>query len=316
MSNFTGSKCIVCDKEFNDNDDIVVCPECGTPYHRECYSKEGRCINTELHESGKSWTDINEQQEDENSRKKCPHCQTLNRPHAIICENCGASLVDGLDFQQNAQTENPDGQAAGMNRNPYGGAAFDPDDKYCGMDPEEKFDDVTLSEAADFIGTNRFYYLTLFKRMKETGKKISLNVICLLFPQFYFANRKMWAETILTVLITVLLSVPYTIYVMYAAGTVYEMPYSFSIDTDKFELMINITNYISLAFRILLCMFANWLYYRHMVKKIKTIKKASGDGALEKIRLSGGTSFANIVIAFGIQFLLTAVAFICFMYLK
>ena len=34
MSNYLGSKCIMCGQEFKENDDIVVCPDCGTPYHR------------------------------------------------------------------------------------------------------------------------------------------------------------------------------------------------------------------------------------------------------------------------------------------
>ena len=177
MSNFTGSKCIICENEFNDNDDIVVCPECGTPYHRECYQKEGKCVNVRLHDQGKSWSD-SEYADNENSRKKCAHCGTVNKPHAIICENCGASMVDGLDFQQNDQNGSYSGSAPNMNQgfNPYG-AGFNPDDKYCGMNPDEEFDDIKLSEAAEFIGTNKFYYLTLFKRMKETGKKISLNAM-------------------------------------------------------------------------------------------------------------------------------------------
>ena len=86
VSNFTGSKCIICENEFNDNDDIVVCPECGTPYHRECYQKEGKCVNVRLHDQGKSWSD-SEYADNENSRKKCAHCGTVNKPHAIICEN-------------------------------------------------------------------------------------------------------------------------------------------------------------------------------------------------------------------------------------
>ncbi len=35
MINFTGIKCPVCGKAFTDEDDIVVCPKCGAPYHRE-----------------------------------------------------------------------------------------------------------------------------------------------------------------------------------------------------------------------------------------------------------------------------------------
>ena len=55
MATYTGAKCKVCQEPFKDGDDIVVCPDCGTPYHRECYKKAGKCINDELHESGGSW---------------------------------------------------------------------------------------------------------------------------------------------------------------------------------------------------------------------------------------------------------------------
>lgn len=37
---FTEYKCPVCDKQFKKGDDIVVCPECGAPHHRECYEKK------------------------------------------------------------------------------------------------------------------------------------------------------------------------------------------------------------------------------------------------------------------------------------
>ena len=31
MARYTGNHCPVCEQEFTDNDDIVVCPDCGTP---------------------------------------------------------------------------------------------------------------------------------------------------------------------------------------------------------------------------------------------------------------------------------------------
>ena len=73
---------------------------------------------------------------------------------------------------------------------------------------------------------------------------------------------------------------------------------------------------MTMAFRVILCLFANWLYYRHMIRKVKTIKNTAGDDSVQKIKVSGGTSFLNIVIAFGVQFLLTAAALLCFIYLK
>ncbi len=49
MSRFEGYICPVCMKKFTENDDIAVCPECGTPHHRECYLKNGRCALEEMH---------------------------------------------------------------------------------------------------------------------------------------------------------------------------------------------------------------------------------------------------------------------------
>ncbi len=41
--------CPVCKADFTVEDDIVVCPECGTPHHRECWFSTGKCANTALH---------------------------------------------------------------------------------------------------------------------------------------------------------------------------------------------------------------------------------------------------------------------------
>lgn len=136
------------------------------------------------------------------------------------------------------------------------------------------------------------------------------------FLSFSLQTEKCGPETILTIIVTVLLSIPYMIYSMYLIGTSYDLPYSININTDSFEIIVTIANYMTMAFRVILCLFANWLYYRHMIRKVKTIKNTAGDDSVQKIKVSGGTSFLNIVIAFGVQFLLTAAAFLCFIYLK
>ncbi len=45
-------KCPVCDKLFNESDDIVICPHCGTPHHRDCYNQLGHCANSSRHKEG------------------------------------------------------------------------------------------------------------------------------------------------------------------------------------------------------------------------------------------------------------------------
>ena len=38
-----GEKCPVCGAYLFDEDDVVFCPECGAPHHRECYNAVGHC---------------------------------------------------------------------------------------------------------------------------------------------------------------------------------------------------------------------------------------------------------------------------------
>lgn len=308
MANFTGLECIICKEKFTDHDDIVVCPQCGTPYHRECYAKEGSCVNTKLHEEHKSFAQEQAEAGAE-EQKRCSHCNTLNKPHAIICENCGASLVDNLNFGSSQQNFNSSGTQGGSQNINFDGFSFNPQDKYCGLDPTETFEEeISVSEAADFIGTNTPYYLMLFKRMKETGKKITLNLVCIFFPQLYFANRKMWMETLITIFLTTILSIPSTLY-MLASDNSLGLLNSIDVKSTSFELISRITNFASMGVSVLACLLANWLYYRHMIRKIRTIKSRSdgSEGEIkEKIQCTGGTSLISVFIAFAIQMTLMA----------
>ena len=49
--------CPVCNRKFEEGDDVVYCPECGTPHHRDCYKAVGHCVNRGLHASGYSYYD-------------------------------------------------------------------------------------------------------------------------------------------------------------------------------------------------------------------------------------------------------------------
>ena len=46
MPKYYGCPCEGCGKPLTLQDDIVVCPDCGAPYHRTCYEKLGRCIHS------------------------------------------------------------------------------------------------------------------------------------------------------------------------------------------------------------------------------------------------------------------------------
>ena len=52
---YSDYKCDGCGRVFQNDDDIVVCPECATPQHRECYKEKGGCVNAHLHAEGFQW---------------------------------------------------------------------------------------------------------------------------------------------------------------------------------------------------------------------------------------------------------------------
>ena len=49
MPKYYGCPCEGCGKPLTLQDDIVVCPDCGAPYHRVCYEKLGQCIHRPAH---------------------------------------------------------------------------------------------------------------------------------------------------------------------------------------------------------------------------------------------------------------------------
>ena len=49
MPKYYGCPCEGCGRPLALTDDIVVCPDCGAPYHRSCYEKMGLCIHAPAH---------------------------------------------------------------------------------------------------------------------------------------------------------------------------------------------------------------------------------------------------------------------------
>lgn len=311
MPNYTGCQCAVCQNTFRKDDDIVVCPDCGTPYHRSCYASKGKCVNTALHEFGQSWQELHRSKLAE---RECPNCRHINAPDARYCSICHTPMQSA--GQQNGTAPNiniilPDGQTMTLN----------PNDQCCGMNPEEELEGERLGDVADFVGNNTLYYLPLFKRFKETGKKISVNLPALLFPHLYFANRKMWLMTFLTILVMTICGIPSiltNIEAAYTAESTIEMYQEYGMDpetilgplisfiqaNESLILSLDILFYCAqLGLRVLLCVFANWFYYRHALKHVRRVRLSGMSHKMKQmiLRSEGGTNLFNILGAAGIS---------------
>ncbi|HEX2985773.1 MAG TPA: RING finger protein [Caproiciproducens sp.] len=220
MTDYTGMKCPVCGNVFTASDDIVVCPDCGAPYHRECYAHEGKCVFTEKHGTPDAWKppEKTEDNRKNDSAKRCPRCGFPNSENALFCEHCGQSLTNTRqDFQGSPQNggyqpfgspfpnqpgDSPQGGFPGQ-QVPF---VFDP---MGGVNPNEPIDDVPAGDVAKLVQNNTQYYLPTFIRMKRFGQN-RFNFSAFLFAGGWMLYRKQYK---LGAIITSIMGALYLFYI-------------------------------------------------------------------------------------------------------
>lgn len=277
LMKYTGKMCVSCGKKFTDTDDVVVCPECASPHHRECYRNNGRCANENLHATDFDWNKINRPAIDVNNR-----AENVQKEEEQVVINLSGSVEDIL-------------------KQPYFAKSMKKIDQ----------NGCTLKEILDFVHINVLYYATAFVRIRDFGKNVSFNLICFVAPPVYFASRKMWFWAILTAFLSVFLLIPFML-AMFVSG---DNPANLSvnvinalkINANTINSLIEICRGADLFMRIMLCLFGNRLYYNFAVKSIKRIKaKNNEDISREQLISAGGISFLNIILIIFIMFVVTA----------
>ncbi|HAN44454.1 MAG TPA: hypothetical protein DCP97_03590 [Ruminococcaceae bacterium] len=275
MVDYIGAHCPACDKKFTDKDDIVVCPVCGTPHHRECYNRHGRCVNEERHGTFDGWKNDGKSEQakyDGKAPLKCPSCGTLNRAESLYCQICGSRLNEN---PQNASVRDDDflhyGGPVPIIPNPF-------TTPFGGLSPEEEIDGISAREYALFVGQNSFYFLPKFKEYNRS-KMPSWNWPAFFFDFFYFLYRKMYAVAFLILGIQLVLLVPFLmfyyklfIYVSANPEVLNSLTLRIPQSLAEYQPLIRVFNSAAFVFKGLLAMYANKIYFWHCRKKIKKLR--------------------------------------------
>ncbi len=242
MIDFTGIKCPVCGVAFKEEDDIVVCPQCGAPYHRDCYEKEGSCVFTDLHQEGKEWKPPAPPKPPELSAeikdRECPVCGSLNGHSALFCNRCGSSLLGQPQRYNNSpylrsypgSQGSQDGNAGqpGQGKNqppPYGSYSPPPRGSYGappfvfdpmgGVNPADVLDNgVSYGDASKLVKQNTAYYMPVFRYMKQTGRN-KFNFSAFLFSGAWMLYRKQYKYG------AIVTGLMFFIYLLYLAASVF-----------------------------------------------------------------------------------------------
>lgn len=310
MSKYVGQPCSSCRNVFKEDDEIVVCPECGSPYHKECYKREGRCINTFLHESGGEWhpEPVMQNTAAEISDRVCPNCGTHNSHDAFYCTGCGASLsgehperpevINASHDQYSPDFNNR--QGANPYPNPYANPYFNPQVNVRTVTEDTEMGSGTVSEYTKYVGPKFMYYIPKFLKFSNNGGKVSFNFAAFFFPHLWFFYRKMILPGIITVFIWVLAGIPSMIeYIAMLSAEAAGQIYNFELEQNPVFYACSIIGTILIwAIRLVSCLFGNYIYYKKATSDIEKIKAGTPEAGKRDWLYAGkgGTSVLLVVI--------------------
>ena len=266
--NETKISCALCNAYLFEEDDVVYCPVCGAPHHRECYNSIGHCALEDKHGTENQYDLLKQKNEKKTNFQTTPTQNTTvtdtYTPGDEIFEN-----LPPMDF--------------------LGGIPAD-------FEIEKG---VTAKEVRNFVISNTHRYVPKFTEISKKNKS-SWNFIAFFFPAEWLLSRKMYKKGILIgifVIISTLMSIPLN-------NTLLNLGFfdlkSYN-DMSQF-LVTNLANIhwgsmliallgstISLILRLVVAMLGDFWYREHTISKIKEIKETSDDIA-EDFRRQGGVS--------------------------
>ncbi len=310
MQEYENKRCDCCGEKFQKDDEIVVCPECGTPIHKKCWN--GHCPNEARHAEGFDW----EAQQAEESQEK-PAGQT-----AVYCEICGQPFTEGDDIVYCPDCGTPThrecrerlGRCPNETRHAEGFSwsaqrarpllmeqwieSLDPELFQKESGAEHTCFGVRPMELIHFLGvrnfsTPRFY--TLFFSMADTGRKISFNFFAGLLMPFYQFYRKMAGPSALLAAAVLVMGIPQLV-----MQTILMLRQNAAAVPAELYAAAEIFSYVHLILQIAVILFNDYIYMKWSVGKILSLREqyqgAPEADYMQALERAGKPSFALALI--------------------
>lgn len=270
MPKYSYDNCPVCGLTFSDDDDIVVCPHCGTPHHRECYKSNGGCANAERH--SEDFTFISAAPTEEESK----------------------SAENETEETENTEQDefNPDKAFGSV----FGHTISDGD----------SIDGVPVGDLKKFIGNAWIYYIPLFFAKVKNLRIFRINFSALFGSFTWLFARKFYLLGCLSALLTSASYFYIYFYIAYLNNAGIDVTESFTSifqSSDSFVVsgyyIYAIVSYIPFIISLLTGIFANRLYMKHCVKRVKKINSNSSSAEQFNDRLTrkGGLNLPLLFIS-------------------
>lgn len=295
MFDYLGTPCPYCNKKFKDGDDIAVCPDCGTPHHRDCYAEHGECANTARHAEGYDWqqeyaaavqvSDIG------NDTFPCPACGKQVLSGSAFCNYCGTPFNGQISSgKTGATTPAKDTDA------PPPPPTFQKAENYYesvleDVQRSKEIDGISVKDWFTYIGSKAGYYLGYFKIQDNTGRKTAFTMSAMLFPVLYFLYRKVWLFAAAAFFSSMLFSLPLALITLHQSGMIVLANPTFWTTLGEFG------PYLSILVNLVWGLFAVNIYRNASGKRIKTFRLKSANEQEFQDRLTRASGPSAIAVS-------------------
>ena len=305
--NTEGVSCVRCHAYLFPEDDIVYCPVCGAPHHRECYNQLGHCALEEFHGTDRQYDKV-KAREEEQAAAEMPNTGE-NAEGLITCQMCH----EKYDFALNACPK------CGAPNIAKAGGSFVNFDFLGGVPADYDIGDgITADEAKRFVAANTPRYIPKFAVLNAKNK-LSWNWLAFLFPCGWMLSRKMYKNGIIAGLLTVISSLFYLPF-MNAINNLGTTP-----GETQAQIMQSIYEHLpkmgaaviaallagfvlNIAVRILSALFGDYLYKQYAISSIKTIRAESEDMDYDYRKKGGVNIFLFLIGTMAVQYLPAMIA--------
>lgn len=293
--NVEGQDCPVCGSHLFNDDDVVFCPICGAPHHRDCYKSIGHCALEADHGTEREYkrpepkAEQPEEKTDERPRV-CAVCGEKLSESALYCPKCGRSTT-----------------AQAQNRQPFAGMQGMVIDPMGGVDPNDTIEEIPVTHVAKYVMVNTHRYIPVFKKLSKQ-RRIHWNWAAFLFPGGWLCYRKCYKQAFIFIILAIFcavlnfptqlvldtLPIPSDGMVTYS-----QIMQIVSENIDQFMGLPWITAALSTVLNLLtraLCgMFGDFMYRQNALDKIRALQKQ--EEYPENLPQAGAVSLIGLCLA-------------------
>ena len=290
--------CPVCGKRFSADDDIVVCPKCGLPHHRECWARVGHCFEAKKHDTAEQWTrekavtsaeSVSQTETDHTTAhtQVCSRCGMCNPEYAEFCNRCGQSLKT-RDWHS-AESQQPIPPVREFSPYSQGQPAYS---------SAEMIGDYTAQELAAFVGKNAAYYIIRFRNIVRGGSG-GWNWPAFLLGPFWLFYRKQYGLGFMYFIVHMLSNIAFAVAyapVQWAETEAAAAAAEAALMESPLFIPVALLSFVFLIMKVLLGIKGNDFYLRFCEKKIALAKEQTPDLSPAELSSIGGVAVGVAVL--------------------